>query len=140
MGFDDFFHFDGNEYAARIAQYSNIEIKQREITKMRQFISGSCATGGGIGAIPATGGLSLSLAVIGARRAVVANKKLKLIRAELFKRHIVFHKMTTRDKMIPAAASLVSLGVGTMVGMELADVGTAAAAGALTYGQSDTMV
>ncbi|PVH76104.1 hypothetical protein DL98DRAFT_536010 [Cadophora sp. DSE1049] len=122
MGLDDFFHFDSDEYAAKLAYYSDIEIKQREVTKMRQFISGSCAVGGGLGAAAATGGLSLSISAIGARRAVVANRKLNLIRAELTRRGIVFHKMTMRDRMIPAASALVSLGVGTVVGLELADV------------------
>lgn len=94
MGWEDVFHFDAVGYATRLTQCTDIEIKKREVTKMRKFILDSCVNSGGIGTAPATGGLSLFLASIGARRAVVAHKKLRVIRAELSRRHNKFHTMT----------------------------------------------
>ena len=119
MGFvDDFLHFDDTEYASRIPQYSDIELKTREIQKMRIFLAGSITFGSGLGAIPFTAGLSLLLVSYGARRMNVAKRKMEIIQGELARRNIALHTLTTRDKVIAVTAGLISLGAGTAVGIE----------------------
>lgn len=119
MGFvDDFLHLDETNYAFRISQFSNIELKTREIQKMRIFLAGSITFGSGLGAIPVTAGLSLILSSYGARRMNVAKRKMDIIQRELARRNIALHTLTTRDKVIAVTAGLISFGVGAAIGIE----------------------
>ena len=92
------------EYAFRISQYSDIELKTREIQKMRIFLAGSITFGSGLGAIPVTAGLSLILSSYGARRMNVAKRKMDIVRRELARRNIALHTLTTRNKVIAVTA------------------------------------
>ena len=115
---DDFFHLDEPQYAFRMSQTSNVELKIREVTKMRIFLASSYACCLGVSALPATAGLSLMSCAYGARRMNVAMRKLKIIQAELVRRSIKLHTLTTRDKVIAVVSGLVSLGAGTAMGIE----------------------
>jgi len=122
MGLDDFFHLDEIQYASRISQCSNIELKKREIEKMRVFLAGSCTFGSSLGAAGFTGGLSLITCAYGTRRMNVAMRKLNIIQAELGRRNIALHTLTARDKIIAAMSGLVSLGGGPTVNVRLSGV------------------
>lgn len=122
---DDFFHLDAPAYAQRMSQTSDVELKRREVAKMRIFLAGSCALGSGVGALPFTGGLSLMACGYSGRRMNVAMRKLNIIQAELARRKIKLHTLTGKDKTIAVVSGLLALGTGSMVGIEEATAGDA---------------
>lgn len=113
MGLDDLFHFDQAAYAVKVSGMPNQELKQREIEKIRQFLSGSCTAGLGLGTAAATGGISLGFTALAGRNMQVANSKLDIIQAELRRRGIPTHdKLTSNDKMVPVMGGVVGMMVG----------------------------
>lgn len=113
MGIDDLFHFDQPAYALKVSTLSNQELKQRERDKIRQFLSGSCSAGLGLGTAAATGGISLGFTALAGRNMQVANGKLDIIQAELRRRGIATHdKLTSDDKMVPIMGGVVGMAVG----------------------------
>jgi hypothetical protein len=112
MTWDDFFGCDWDEYAQRISGYTTERLCKQEVVKTRQVVSASCTIGGGIGGAAFTMGGTLAVAAYGSRRFRVANKKLKLIRAELTQRSVPLHTLDYKDFLIPFGASIIGLGAG----------------------------
>jgi hypothetical protein len=116
MGFDDLIDFDEAAYAQKVRQLPTAELKARETQKSRQFLAGSASLGLSLGALPATGGISLVFAATSARKMDIAKRKLEIVIAELQRRSVPLKSgLSTRDIVIPAIGGVVAMGVGTGV-------------------------
>ena len=127
MGLDDLLHFDAPSYAQKISTLSTPDLQVREREKIRQFLSGSCSAGLGLGTAAATGGISLGFTALAGRNMQIANGKLDIIQAELCKRGVPIHdKLTGEDKLVPIMGGVVGMAVGGAVeGAFAADGGAA---------------
>jgi len=112
MGLKDTFVFDEAEYTARMAGESDLELKKREVVKIRQRYSSSAKVVTGVGMTHATGGASLLTSAHGARQHNIAEQKLAIVQKELQKRNIKLHEMRKRDVVIPIASFYVGFGLG----------------------------
>jgi hypothetical protein len=104
------FLFDEGSYAEKVRNLTTRELKQRELVKYRQRISnGAGAIGSAALTLPTTGA-SLVSAVIEGRLSYVANRKLRLIRAELQRRGVQLLEPSAMDIFIPLSLGAVVAG------------------------------
>ncbi|GAB7337472.1 hypothetical protein MBLNU457_g2806t1 [Dothideomycetes sp. NU457] len=116
MGLGDLLHFDKDEYAAKLGQLTEAELRKREIVKRRQMISSSFKIGAGAGLAPLTCGASLVSSVWGLRTAIIARQKTALLIAEFERRGLSTTRERMRDTAIPLATSIATFGVSHTVG------------------------
>lgn len=65
----------------------------------------------GILEVPFTSGFSLINTGIGARRRIVAERRLATVHAELTRRGLPFHEQTLRDYLIPGTIAAIGFGI-----------------------------
>lgn len=131
MTIEDFFDFSEIEYARRIKDYTNERLIKQNVVKIRAGNSGLLSVGTGIGGAAFSFGGTLAISAYGARRMYVAEKKTKLIEAELRSRGIEPHAESKRDMLIPMVGSLLGLGIGCGVDIGLNDLMAAPVQGAI---------
>ncbi|KAK5655164.1 hypothetical protein OQA88_6063 [Cercophora sp. LCS_1] len=122
MGIDDLLSFDAPLYTTKIRSLSTPDLQAREITKTRQFLSGSCTAGLGLGTAAATGGISLGFTALAGRNMQIAMAKLEIIKAELARRGVPTRdKLSTGDIVVPAVGGVVGMVVGAGVEGEMVE-------------------
>ncbi|KAL1637231.1 hypothetical protein SLS58_009418 [Diplodia intermedia] len=117
MGFKDTLNFDDAAYEQKLRSMDTADLQNREVEKIRQYVAGSIGVGCVLGAFPSTMGTSLLLLPLILRTVNIARRKLNLIRATLFDRHVPPYQLTKKDFIIPLAIRATSLGLGTAVGL-----------------------
>ena len=123
MAFGDLLEFDAIDYQRRMSQCTDLQLKQKEVMKIRQRFSSSYTIGAGIGGAPFTLGFTLGLSTYGLRVHRVASAKRQIIEQELTNRNIALHVLRKRDFLIPLSTGPINSGVGFGIN-ELALAGT----------------
>lgn len=130
MGLQDILNFDADGYATKITTYDDSRLCNNEVVKLRQK-AGSAASAIGGGAMVCVAGPSFLFSMAyGARCYKIASHKRKLIRAEMTKRSLAHHSLTTADVLIPVATSAIVLGANKAL--------DAAASSAITHAADTT--
>ena len=109
---EELLEFDAAEYSQRAAAHSTSHLQQQELVKIRQCMKADFQVGAGtVGAI-VTGGLTFVQPLYASREGYIAEKKLKLIQAELTKRGVKLHESDGTDE----DAALIGAIAGSVAG------------------------
>jgi hypothetical protein len=105
--FEHFRHLDEDEYWEEICELGEDELRQQHALMGRKLLGASASTGASVGGAVLTGGLSLIVTPISARRMNVNARRKALIEKRLKEQGWALYKFTKRDYAIPLAATIV---------------------------------
>lgn len=112
MPLKDYVYIRTRESTTRISEWPDEKLVKEETAAIRQIISVIVTGCIGAGTFIPTHGASLAVLPLAGYRFHLADKKLRLIEAELRKRKMPRHELKKRDLIIPLAASLAGALVG----------------------------